>query len=164
MDPQWVSQLREGSTDAFARIMEATRGAVYGVAYRITGRAAEAEEILQEAFLRLWKHRRDVSQALAWLRRVATNLSLDVVRRRKREAALPPRETSNPGPEIPEDRIQEAIARLDPERREVYCLRVMSGLSYREIAERLGVSLGTVMSRLHRARRDLYDGLKDELL
>lgn len=160
-----LQALKRGSSDAFERIMDATRGLVYGAALRITRVREEAEDVLQETYLRLWTHRVEVEDVGGWLRRVATNLSLDRVRRRKREQEKPPPVPSEPqeAKALPNDRLQEALNRLDPERQEVFILRIFGGLSYREIALKVGISLGTVMSRLHRARRDLYHELKDEV-
>jgi RNA polymerase sigma-70 factor (ECF subfamily) len=160
----WIRDLRRGSTGAFERIMDATNGMVYGTALRITGNREEAEDVLQDAFLRLWKNRSSVQNAGAWLRRVAMNLALDVLRRRKKRRTLeefPAAPERGRGPSA--DRLHRELDGMEPERRETYILRVFGGLSYREIAEKTGASLGTVMSRLHRARNELYEGLKDEL-
>ena len=163
IDDTWIGHLRQGSQKAFERIMDATRGLVYTTALRITGRREEAEDILQDTFLRLWTHRADVQDLKAWLRRVAANRALDLLRKRKKDLAVAEREPPQSGEGIPEEKIHRALRELDPERQEVFVLRIFGGLSYREIGSQLGLSLGTVMSRLHRARRELYDGLKDEL-
>lgn len=76
--------MKGGSTEAFERILESTRGIVYSAALRVTGRAADAEDVLQETYLRLWTRRAEVVEVLSWLRRVAVNLAIDLRRRRKR--------------------------------------------------------------------------------
>ena len=127
-----------------------------------------AEEIVQEAFIKLWKQPPDAGEVAfsSWMRRVVTNLSINDLKRRKRASKLP--EFSNDAAlqtthraydKIDEqdnvDRIKLAMSRLDESKRAILALRAYEGLAYDEIAEHLGVPVGTVMSRLNRARTAL---------
>ncbi len=124
----------------------------------------QAEEIVQEAFVKLWKKPPDAGEVAysSWLRRVVTNLSINALQRTRRPSALPQfsndpaMRASNHDParqEIREelDRVRAAIERLDESKRAILMLRASEQLSYEEIAEHLGIPVGTVMSRLNRA-------------
>lgn len=134
-----------------------------------------AEEIVQEAFVKLWKRPPDAGEVAysSWLRRVVTNLSINALQRTKRPGALPevstdPAMQSSEQPEAGLSRREElslvrtAMQRLDESKRAILMLRAFEGLSYDEIAEALGVPVGTVMSRLNRARAALSDAMKQE--
>ena len=131
-----------------------------------------AEEIVQEAFVRLWKTPPDAGEVAisSWMRATVTNLSISVIRRKKRVLTLIDESgtardvrAERPGSELErrEDisRIAGALERLDPNKRAMIMLRVNEGLSYEAIAAHLGVPIGTVMSRLNRARLALLDEL-----
>ena len=131
-----------------------------------------AEEIVQEAFVRLWKTPPDAGEVAisSWMRATVTNLSISVIRRKKRVLTLIDESgtardvrAERPGSELErrEDisRIAGALERLDPDKRAMIMLRVNEGLSYEAIAAHLGVTIGTVMSRLNRARLALLDEL-----
>lgn len=132
-----------------------------------------AEEIVQEAFVRLWKSPPDVGEVAwsSWLRRVVTNLSINALQRTKRPGAIPefsddPALRSRDQLEIAsahrEDlhRVSQAMARLDESKRAILMLRAQEQLTYEQIAEHLGVPVGTVMSRLNRARAALIEEMK----
>lgn len=133
----------------------------------------QAEEIVQEAFVKLWKQPPDAGEIAypSWLRRVVTNLSINALQRTKRPGALPefsadpalhaesrPDEALGRREEL--DTVRRAMDRLDPAKRTILILRAFEQLSYEEIAEHLGVPVGTVMSRLNRARTALMDEMK----
>ena len=132
-----------------------------------------AEEIVQEAFVKLWQRPPDAGEVAysSWLRRVVTNLSINALQRTRRPAALPERShdralQAGPPPErdlhVAEDleTVQAAMDELDPPKRAILMLRAAEGLSYEEIAEHLDVPIGTVMSRLNRARTALLEILR----
>lgn len=132
-----------------------------------------AEEIVQEAFVKLWRKPPTAGEVAwaSWLRRVVTNLSINALKRTRRPGALPDHsnDAALQGGDRPEaraehgerlDRVREAMDRLDPQKRAVLVLRASEQLSYEEIAEHLGVPVGTVMSRLNRARRALIEEMK----
>jgi len=130
--------------------------------------------VTQEAFLRAWRARSRLdpnAPFAAWLRRVAVNASIDHLRRRRRQrwwpwASLPLREKTpdEPGADRKDDRLSDEVHRalqeLPEHYRAVAVLREVDGLSYNEIAEVLACSVGTVRSRLARAREQLRRCLK----
>jgi RNA polymerase sigma-70 factor (ECF subfamily) len=134
----------------------------------------QAEEVVQEAFIRLWKSPPDagVIAYRSWLRTVVTNLSINALKRIRRPGALPEfsddpsmksgRRAQDIGAERDEmDRLRDAMDRLDPAKRAILMLRAVEGLSYDQIANHLGVPIGTVMSRLNRARAALAEAMAD---
>lgn len=142
---------------------------IYRTAYRITGSASDAEDVLQTVFLRLAR-RDEVSESLspspaAYLRRAAVNAALDLIRYRKRTASVSLteseaglRESSQSSPEAQHargelrDLMRAAIARLGERAAEVFTLRYLEGYDNREIAELIGTSQMVVAVTLHRSR------------
>ncbi|MHC4427024.1 MAG: RNA polymerase sigma factor [Planctomycetota bacterium] len=135
-----------------------------------------AQEIVQEAFVKLWRSPPDAGEVAyaSWLRRVTTNLSINALKRTRRPATLPDEiadgdRRGHNGPDANCERseslqrVREAMDRLDEPKRAILVLRAYEQLSYEEIAEHLGVPVGTVMSRLNRARRALMDELRGNL-
>lgn len=159
---------------------------VYNIAYRMTGNDADARDLSQEAFVRVYRALRRVEPGTpleSWLYRIVSNLYIDVLRRRPRtrveslDAPLPtprgdllreiPDAAANPEAIFEREQIDEAIQRalglLSPELRIVVVLSDIEGQSYEEIAASLRVPLGTVKSRLHRARVSLQRRLRPYL-
>jgi RNA polymerase sigma-70 factor (ECF subfamily) len=135
-----------------------------------------AEEVVQEAFIKLWRQPPDAGEIAyaSWLRKVVTNLSINALQRTKRPGALP--EVSSDRAMMsrrqPDDecdvqdnvaRVRAAMARLDEPKRAILMLRAFEQLSYEEIGEQLGVPVGTVMSRLNRARQALMEEMARDL-
>lgn len=168
--PGLVARLRAGEPAAFEELVKSYQHRVFGVAARMLGSAAEAEEIAQEVFLRV--HRaaaefRGEAKLSTWLYAITSRLCLNRLssgERRHRgggEAALD--DAPSPWPDAGavlerrevEIALRQAIAELPEERRIVVVLRDMEGLTYEEIADALSLEPGTVRSRLHRARMDL---------
>jgi RNA polymerase sigma-70 factor (ECF subfamily) len=162
-----IGAAQRGDKAAFGRLVRKYHRLVVGVAYHLTGDAATAEDVAQETFLRAWQHlprfepRRAVSFR-AWLCRIARNRALDVIRRRREVEPLDPRRADpGPTPAAQASRaevaaaVRAAIGRLPEASRETVVLRELEGLSYAEIAAALDVPIGTVMSRLHAARKRL---------
>ncbi len=131
-----------------------------------------AEEIVQEAWIRIWKSPPDAGEPAisSWMRSTVTNLSISAIRRKRRTWTLIDESgtahdvrAERPGEETSRreslSRVAEALERLDPDKRAMIMLRVNEGLSYEAIANHLGVPIGTVMSRLNRARLALLDEL-----
>jgi len=155
--------------------MDSHRSAIFGLCYRMTGSAADAEDLVQETFRKALEHPPpDRERSLRpWLLRVATNLSIDALRRRKREHYfgpwLPaPVDTDRliasiePGPEMRYDLFESATSAflmalevLDPRERAVLVLRDVLGLTGPETAEIMGESAGNVRVILHRSRKRL---------
>ena len=145
------------------------------VAYAICHDRHRAEELVQEGWVRLWKSPPDAGEpAIAsWMRTTVTHLAISAIRRKRHTWTLidesgsardvraeRPGEATARREEL--DRISSALGRLDPENRSIIMLRVNEGLSYEAIAEHLGVPVGTVMSRLNRARLALLGELEGE--
>ena len=173
--PDFAKRLRAGEPDAFERLVRTYQHRVFGVAFRMLGNGAEAEEIAQETFLRA--HRalpefRGDAKLSTWLYAIASRLCLTRLGSRERglvrhgEEGLLRLPHDALGPDAAVERteleaaLHRAIAELPDERRIVVVLRDLEGLSYEEIAASLGLELGTVRSRLHRARMDLKDKLE----
>ena len=167
-----------GSTSLpeFERVLREHLAAAHRLARWLTRTPADAEDALQDAALRAFRSfdRLRPANPRAWLLRIVRNCCYDVRERHEHaaeasleEELLPP-DASSPvlglPAENPEDRLvriadgealESALRRVAPEHREVFLLREIEGLSYKEIADVAGVPIGTVMSRLSRARAQL---------
>jgi len=165
-----LARLKAGDTKAFEILVITHQHRVFSIALRMLGSRAEAEDIAQDTFLRA--HRaigdfRGEARLGTWLYGIAARLCLNRIasapRRLERadDAALLrlPAPAADAAGALERSELaaalQEAIAELPEERRIVVVLRDLEGLSYEEIAATLGLELGTVRSRLHRARNDL---------
>ena len=176
-DAALVAAARRGDLGAFERIVERYERRVYAVGFRILRRHDLADDVAQEAFLRAYQalDRFDTGRPFGpWIARIAANLAVNHVRSpRFREQALPEGHAETPdaraGPlgAVLESEaravLEAALARLPAEQRAVFVLRVSEELSYQEIADALGLALGTVMSRLARAREKLREALQPYL-
>lgn len=145
---------------------------VFLAAYRITGNASDAEDVLQTVFLRLLRQERppEIQFAKAYMHRAAVHAALDQLRRRKEtqslaleeEANLP--EMASPGgghePGELEDWLRHALALLNPKWAEMFALRFVEGHSNREIARMMNTSAAIVAVTLHRARTQLQKEFK----
>lgn len=168
---------------AFRELVDRTHKTIYRLAFRILGTKDEAEDVVQETFVRLWTGSCDIkepSKVLSWICRVARNASFDRLRSRKRKAAesldRPVGEGLSPLKDLldakegnPEEMVaaqqlsfavESALAGLKEKHRLVLMLREVDEMSYEEIGEALGISIGTVESRIHRARKALARRLK----
>jgi RNA polymerase sigma-70 factor, ECF subfamily len=169
-DAALLAQLRAGDGPAFETLVTTYQHRVFGVALRMLGSRAEAEDIAQETFLRA--HRalgefRGEARLGTWLYAIASRLCLNRLasapRRHEQsdEAAVlrHAAESADAGAVLEQRELaaalHDAIAALPEERRIVVVLRDLEGLDYEEIAEVLGLPLNTVRTRLHRARLDL---------
>ncbi len=148
---------------------------VYRLAYRLTGNSHDAEDLTQEVFVRVFRSLSSYTPGTfeGWLHRITTNLFLDMARRRQRirfeglgeesEARL---DGGEPTPAQAfddrhlDDDIQAALKALAPEYRAAVILCDIEGPSYEEIADTLGIKLGTVRSRIHRGRAQLRAALE----
>lgn len=177
-EQELVALARTGDQNAFARLVEANQNKVYTLALRLTGDPEDAADQAQEAFLRAWRGLpafQGESSFSTWLYRLTSNVCIDFLRREKRRKAQTSlttlEEAREAGPaEIPDHRftpeseaerreLREAVDRglqkLPDKYRQVLVLRELEGLSYGEIALRLGLEEGTVKSRIARARMAL---------
>jgi RNA polymerase sigma-70 factor (ECF subfamily) len=148
--------------DELEDLFQAHHRSVFATAFRITGNAADAEDVLQTVFLRLAGRDRaapPLENCASYLRRAAINAAVDVLRARRVQDSVP-LDDAQPDPGQPEpsdlrDLLRRALAKLSPEAAEVFALRFFEGHSNREIARLLGMSQVGVAVALHRARRRL---------
>jgi len=181
-DVALLERFAAGDRTAFDDLFQRHRAVAYRVAYRLLGREADALDAVQDAFVKLLTNLdkfRGNSSFKTWLLRIVSNAALDVGRHRKRDARVPQASRDDPpdrfGPDDlpPADaelaradvrmKIDAALARLPDTQRQTFVLHVEGGLSYREVADSLGISIGTVMSRLFYARQKLKTLLADQV-
>ncbi len=185
-EPALIAAAKKGDLDAFNTLVLHYQHQVYNLAYRIMGDAASASDATQEAFISAWQNMGGFRGGVfrAWLLRIVTNACYDELRRLKRrpassleslyvedptpDAELPPSQLESPEAFAQRRELnralQSAIAQLPPDQRIVLVLSDVQGMSYEEIAEVTGANLGTVKSRLSRARAKLRDWLEQEEL
>jgi len=180
-----IKECQTGDISAFGKLVELHRKRIYQLAYQITGNHEDADDISQEAFIRAYRSVskfKGESSFSTWLRRIAINLSINHLKKESRRGRESPDEEildSRIYPPISEwadspledveskelaQKIRQAMDSLPVVERIVFILRVHQGLSYKEMAQTLGCPMGTVMSRLNRARRRLRDKLKDYVI
>lgn len=142
---------------------------VFRTAYRITGNAADAEDVLQTIFLRLIRQNSPlttVEKEESYLRRAAVNASLDVLRARRSEEWVPlpdvAEQSSKAQPELREC-LRRAFVTLTPRSAEVFALRYLEDFSNQQIARALGISQVLVAVTLHRARRQLQKEIRSHM-
>ncbi len=173
-------RVKRGDDGAFAQLVRRYEAPLYNYLKRMTGNASDAQDLFQETFLRVHRHARRFKEGRPfkpWLYRIATNLSIDFVRKRARhgvvrletderagaERADPKTTAANPraaaiGVETAE-RLSAAIAELPSKHRAVFLMARYDGLSYGDIADALGIPVGTVKSRMNKAVRQLMSAL-----
>lgn len=166
-DRELVRRAREGDQAAFGALIRRHQRRIFGLGVRLLGTVPDAEDLVQETFLRAWRalDRFDEERPLApWLVRIATNRALNVLdtrSRRRSEELTDAVRWDGPSPEEDFERarlredVMSALQTLPDDQRTILVLRAHDGLSYREIAETLDVPIGTVMSRLARARETM---------
>ena len=173
-----IKRAQSGDVAAFEALIEAYEQKVFHIAYRMAGNPDDAADMAQEILLKIFRNVgkfKGESKFSTWVYRVATNTCLDELKKAKRKAAYsldeefeteegqlgvevadtaPTPEQRVEGQEI-RDAITEAISRLSEEHRQIIILRDINGLTYEEVADILDCSLGTVKSRISRAREQL---------
>ncbi|MDW8343618.1 MAG: sigma-70 family RNA polymerase sigma factor [Verrucomicrobiae bacterium] len=177
-DYQLVRRCQQGDLNAYELLVRRHHHRVFHLAYSIVRNESDANELAHEAFVRAWQNIRKFKRDAAfytWLYRITTNLCIDHCRRRDRmpTTELPAADTSETNADAPEPpstnpsptdeilraelrrQIESALHQLSPEHRAVIQLREYEGLDYATIAKVVGCSIGTVMSRLHYARKNL---------
>jgi len=182
-DTRLLSRWRKGDEAAFEEVYLKYREDLFRLACRSTHNRDEALELVQEVFVRAYEglpRFQGGANLYGWLRRIALNLCIDRARARRavgaevgfdeeiygagelRATPLPPRAGPVEATETREfaQALAEAVNRLAEEHRRVFVLHAQQGLSYREIAALVGCSIGTVMSRLHYARKQLQKLLR----
>ena len=169
-EEELISLAKQGDSHAFSQLVRRHREGVVNVVYRMCGDANLADDAAQDAFIRAWQHLpgyRPRSPFRNWLYRIAINVARDTLRREREMVSLDsvPLANSEQGPEAAVvgkergDRVRQAVLSLPPASRAVLVLREYEDLPYREIADTLGIPMGTVMSRLNYARNRLRESL-----
>lgn len=167
---------QSGDQAAFATLVQRYSGAIFNQAYRMLNDAHEAEDAVQEVFLRAYRNLASFDperRFVTWLLTIGSNHCIDRLRRRRMRWLtlddvafwLPSAETGPEGRALLDERrmaVQRALQRLPENYRAVTVLRYWHDLSYLEIAASLGLTEATVKTRLHRARKMLAEALEDE--
>ncbi|HUL29874.1 MAG TPA: sigma-70 family RNA polymerase sigma factor [Thermodesulfobacteriota bacterium] len=173
-----ISRCQQGDPEALKEIFNKYHKKVYGIAYGVVRQREEALDIVQEVFIKLFrsiKNFKGRSQFYTYLYRMVMNTAIDHARKAGKqfvssldeEGSFEPSDTAERGPERMllqkelEGRVKLAMDRLPPEQRAALIFRDVEGLSYQEMSEAMGCSIGTVMSRLHYGRRRVQELLKD---
>ncbi len=171
-DEQLLARFAAGDRQALEELFRRYRQPAYRVAYRLLGNEADALDAVQEGFVKALTHLggfRGRSSFKTWLLRVVSNAALDLGRQRGRRDAVyhegaarrdgPAGSPDDPGRGLERADLRrlldQALATLPEAQRRTFVLHADAGLSYREVAEALGISIGTVMSRLFYARQRL---------
>ncbi|MFD9001816.1 RNA polymerase sigma factor [Streptomyces sp. NPDC059582] len=177
MDTNLRRRVRAGDHDAFGELFDAYARSVYNHAFRLTGEWTVAEDVVSLTFLDAWRLRERLDEVggslRPWLLGIATNVTRNTRRAARRHAAavarIPREEAAGDFADEVAGRIDDAtqlalvrtaLGRLRRTEREVLALCVWSGLDYRAAAEALGVPVGTVRSRLSRARTKLAEHME----
>jgi RNA polymerase sigma-70 factor (ECF subfamily) len=182
-DRRLISECLKGRTEAFGELVRRYQDRLYNALFRVLNNAEDAADVVQEAFLNAYQSLNSFkgdSEFYTWLYRIAFNAAITLKRKKRSLLSLDwsrdDEETTNEpfddslytspseAMERSEDeaKLQEALNRLSPEHRVVLVLKEIEGQKYEEIAEILDVPIGTIRSRLHRARAELKDLLCPE--
>lgn len=177
-DESLIARAQAGDRRSFDELVARSYTLVYNTAYRILGDADQAADATQAAYVRAYRSLgsfRGSSTFTTWLYRIVTNVCLDLVRgERRRQAGIVPEPEdpdstpvelpdTRPGPEASvlqgelQAAVHAALQRLRPEHRTVLALYDLAGFPYEDIAVMLGLPLGTIKSRINRARHALRE-------
>jgi len=174
--PEVIREAMAGNSKAFQMLVEAHQAFAYRVAYRFVGDANEAEDIVQEVFVKLWQHLNKYNNEVkltTWLYRMLANRCLDFLKsaraRQLRNQVDIEDSYSMSGPITTDETlhnqelmkaIQETAALLTPKQRAVFILRDLEDLPVDEVCEILSMTAGNVKSNLYYARKELSEKLK----
>ncbi|MBI2751508.1 MAG: sigma-70 family RNA polymerase sigma factor [Burkholderiales bacterium] len=168
-----ITRAQRGDVAAFSELVRRHQDRIYRFLVRLTRSVDDARDLTQETFLRAFQHLKGWqpdARFSTWLFRIARNQAFDLLRRHQTVEFVMLEEDATapdpaPGPDAVLDSVQRlrqldnALLRLSIEHREIVLLREIEGLSYEELAEVLGLNLGTVKSRIARARSALLDAM-----
>ncbi len=181
-----VQKAQAGDPEAFDQLVSRFRTRVFGMIYNMVHNEQDAWDLAQDSFLKAWKsiaRFRGQSSFYTWIYRIVMNVTIDWLRKKQVKGggaefddAIQLKEIDPGARTVPQAdvlphermqhkeiraRIEAAIAQLSPEHRAVILMKEMEDMQYHEIAESLGCSIGTVMSRLFYARKKLQNSLRD---
>jgi RNA polymerase sigma-70 factor (ECF subfamily) len=177
-ETEMISRCQRGDQEALKEIFDKYHKKVYRIAYGVVRQREEALDIVQEVFIKLFrsiKNFKGRSHFYTYLYRMVMNTAIDHARKAGKqfissldeEGSFEPSDNVEKGPERVllqkelEERVKLAMDRLPPEQKAALIFRDVEGLSYQEMAEAMGCSIGTVMSRLHYGRKRIQELLKD---
>lgn len=180
-DEQLIFRFQQGDIDAFEELVRRYKDQLLSFVFRFVGNRNDAEDIVQETFLRVYKNKhyyKEIAKFSTWVYTIAGNLAKTELRRRKRKRLLSvsnimkddkdydiPDHAMNPEKTVDgtmkETIIQNAIEKLPSRFKEVIVLRDVQGFSYEEISQILNIPLGTVKSRVNRGRLKLQEDLEE---
>ena len=182
-DQRLIAECLRGRTAAFGELVRRYQDRLYNTVYRLLDNAEDAQDVVQEAFLHAYQALgafKGDALFFTWLYRIAFNTAVSLKRKQRAvlrvEAGraetgsagepLDGSEESQPGHALEraeqERRVQDALNRLSPDHRAVLVMKDMEGLKYEEMAKILDVPVGTIRSRLHRARLELRELLEHD--
>jgi RNA polymerase sigma-70 factor (ECF subfamily) len=169
VSPELLAACRRGDRRAFEELVRLTSRRVYSLAYRLVQDRSEAEDVAQEAYLRMYRGLagfREEAQLETWMYRIVANCAMTQLRKRGRFGQVAAdAELDVPAPDRSSERavnrgdLERALDLLPEGQRVAVLLKDVYGLSVREIAEEIGVEEGAVKVRLHRARKRLAEYL-----
>ena len=176
-DQRLITECREGNTAAFGVLVSRYQDRLFNTVVRLVDNAEDARDVVQEAFLHAYQSLHSFkgdSLFFTWLYRIAVNTAISMKRKQRHVLRiqpggeeknvldpLDPAESSRPGHALEmaeeERKVHEALGKLSAEHRAVLVMKDMEGMKYEEMAEILNVPVGTIRSRLHRARLEIRD-------
>jgi RNA polymerase sigma-70 factor (ECF subfamily) len=179
-ETEMISRCQRGDQEALKEIFDKYHKKVYRIAYGVVRQREEALDIVQEVFVKLFrsiKNFKGKSHFYTYLYRMVMNTAIDHARKTGKqiissldeEGSFEPSDDLDKGPERIllqkelEERVKLAMDKLPAEQKAALIFRDVEGLSYQEMAEAMGCSIGTVMSRLHYGRKRIQELLKDYL-
>jgi RNA polymerase sigma-70 factor (ECF subfamily) len=183
-DRDLVEAARKGDRDAFRTLFERYQRRAYALAFGVVRHQDDALDVVQDAFIKAYKHLDKFegnSSFFTWLYRIVMNLAIDHLRKHRRarpveldeqhleegsdDTLLPKLLGGNPGRALMDKeiraRIEQALGELSENHRAVLIMRELEGMSYEEMAQAMGCSKGTIMSRLFHARKNMQRRLAD---
>ena len=177
-ETEMISRCQRGDQEALKEIFDKYHERVYRIAYGVVRQREESLDIVQEVFIKLFRSINNFkgrSHFYTYLYRMVMNTAIDHARKAGKqfissldeEGSFEPSDNVEKGPERVllqkelEERVKLAMDRLPPEQKAALIFRDVEGLSYQEMAEAMGCSIGTVMSRLHYGRKRIQELLKD---
>jgi RNA polymerase sigma-70 factor, ECF subfamily len=178
IERELIEKAGRGDMQSFRELYDRTSGYVYGLAYRVTGRKHDAEEVAQDVYVKIHRSLAAFhfqSAFKTWLYRVALNTALNHLKKKGRIAGREVEDTEGfhavASPEAirnveiseSEVKLKRMLERLNPDQRACLVLRELEGMDYQAISETLGINLNTVRSRLKRAREALIMMGKEEV-
>jgi RNA polymerase sigma-70 factor (ECF subfamily) len=179
-DRAWIEATLRGEREAFAQLVAKYQRPLYVALRRLARNHDDTDDLLQEAFVRAYQHLKEFDRSrpfYPWLHRIGVNLAITFMQRRSRQSNFSglsteeifPAAPASDNPDVKAERgemmaaLEQAIERLPAEQKVILLLRTREDMSYQELSAHLGIEIGTVMSRLARAREKLRAWLRPYL-